>query len=386
MQLTDVLTDIPAGLYVLTADGELGIYDAQRQLHIDVPLTRAFAEHNRAFLRSYLQDPLAEDRRVAILFESRESRAWGHLTFSLEDSVVRSLYPAGGRAHGALTAFQQKSRSMSVYRGMELLLDYRHESSPDIPVYCPVLFNPQSTLSARVSALGHEPQEQERDIPVLDVLNLIAVVSAARGASPAVLALVDRMRQGLIHKGQRRESRLSIQSEHSYTDAPAPDAEAYAEIARDKRLGRAVTLPHVDERRLHETDHVETVERWLKIPHHQVGMERLRAFVQFQGFDEAHLVKLTARCLIYTAPAGVRLLERGLRDAWNLYLLEGALMLTPADGATLRIDGGTDKAAYPVAFLKPRKYTVETLTPVSFLWVHDLLLEAVLGETSRPAG
>jgi len=60
-------------------------------------------------------------------------------------------------------------------------------------------------------------------------------------------------------------------------------------------------------------------------------------------------------------------------------------MLTPADGATLRIDGGTDKAAYPVAFLKPRKYAIESLTPVSFLWVHDLLLEAVLGEMTQPA-
>jgi len=386
MHLTDVLAGIPAGLYVLTENGELGTYDAQRQLHIDEPLTRAFAEHNRAFLRSHLQDPLAGDRRIAILFESRQTREWGHLTLSLEDAVVRSLYPASGRTLGGLTAFQQKSRNMSVYRGMELLLDYRHESTPEVPVYCPVLFNSHSTLSGRISALGREPQEQERDIPVLDVLNLIAAVPAARGASPAVLALIDKLRQGVIRKDQRRDSLLSVQHATSHTQVPVPGEDAYAQIARDKRQGRAVTITSVDERRLHETDHIEPVERWLKIPNQPVDTERLRTFVQFQGFDAAHLVKLTARSLIYTAPAGVRLLERGARDAWNLFLLEGALMLTPADGATLRIDGGTDKAAYPVAFLKPRKYAVETLTPVSFLWVHDLLLEAVLGEMTQPAG
>lgn len=380
MLLTDVLAEVPAGLFVLTANGELGTYDAQRQLHIDEKLSRVYAEHNRAFLRSHIQDPLADDRQVAILFDSREANAWGHLTLSLEDLVVRSLYPTGGRTPGELTAFQQKSRNLSVYRGMELLLDYRHESKPDVPVYCPVLFNPHSTLSGRISALGHEPHEQERDTPVLDVLNLIATIPAARRASPAVLALIDKLRQGVVRKEQRRDSLLSVQHATAHAQTPVSGEDAYAQIARDKRLGRSVTLPSVDERRLHETEHVEPVERWLKIPHQPVSMERLRAYVQFLKLDDDYLAELTARSLIYTAPAGTRLLDRGLRDAWNLYLLEGALMLTPADGATLRIDGGTDKATYPVAFLKPRKYTVETLTPVSFLWVHDLLLKAVLGE------
>lgn len=380
MLLTDILTEVPAGLYVLTANGELGVYDAQQQLQIDEELTRVYAEHNLAFLRSHVMDPLADDRRIAILYESRETHAWGHLTLSLENLVVRSLYPTGGRTAGELTAFQQKSRKLSVYRGMELLLDYRHESKPDVPVYCPVLFNPHCTLTERISALGHEPHEQENKIPVLDVLNLIATIPAARRASPAVLALIDKLRQGVVRKEQRRESSLSILLATAHTQTPSSGEEAYADIARDKRLDRRVTLPSVDGRRLHETDHIEPVERWLKMPNQTVSAERLRAFVQFSKIDNDALAELSARCLIYAAPAGIRLLDRGLHDAWNLYLLEGALMLIPEDGATLRIDGATDKATYPVAFLKPRKYTVETLTPVSFLWVHDLLCKAVLGE------
>jgi hypothetical protein len=371
MQSTDVLAGLPAGFYMLTENGELGSYDAQRQLHIDAPLSRAFAEHNRAFLRSYLDGALVGDHRIAVLFNAREPRVWGRLILSLEDSLVRDLYPASGHAASELTAFQQKSREQSVYRGIELLLDYRHDGAADVPVYCPVLFNPHTTLSQRVSALAHEPGEPERDFPVIDVLNLAATVPAARRAAPAILALVEKLRQGVIRKEQRRNSLLTLG--HASPEADAPVA------------SRAAAIP-ADERRLHETEPVETIERWLKIPHQAVSTERLRDLAQFRGLDATRLIGLATHSLIYTAPSGTRLLERGLRDNWNLYLLEGSLMLTPEDGVALRVDGGTDKAARAIASLKPRKYTVDTLTPVSFLWIHDLLLAAVLNGAPRPPG
>lgn len=382
MNLTEAWTELPAGFYVLTASGDLGVYDAQRNLHIDAALSQAFREHNRAFLRSYLSGSQSEEFRVAILFETLQARAWGRLTLNLEDVVVRDLYSTGGRA-GALTVFQQKNREKSAYRGMELLLESRRETAPEIPVYCPVLFDAHATLSKRVSALGREPDEPERNISVLDVLNLIANIPSARRATPEILALVDKLRQGIVRKEQRRDIAWEIQHAKQSNSLP-PSADAYAQIARDKRTQRALTLPNVDERRLHENEHVEPVERWLKIPHQPVGEERLRSFAQFRGLDDVRVAELSARSLLYTAPGGTRLLERGLQDSWNLYLLEGTLMLTPADGATLKVVGGSDKAAYPIALLKPRKYQVDTLTPVSFLWVHDLLLEAVTSEATPP--
>lgn len=382
MNLTDAWTELPAGFYVLTGSGELGAYDAQRKLHIDGALSQAFREHNRAFLRSYLGASQSDELRVAILYETLQPREWGRLTLSLEDVVVRDLYSTGGRA-GALTVFQQKNREKSAYRGMELLLESRRESAPEIPVYCPVLFDAHATLSKRVSALGREPSEPERDIPVLDVLNLIANIPSARRGTSEILALVDKLRQGIVRKEQRRDIAWEIQHAKQSSSLP-PSADAYGQIARDKRMQRALTLPNVDERRLHENEHVEPVERWLKLPHQPVGSERLRWFAQFRGLDDVRAAELSARSLLYTAPGGTRLLERGLQDSWNLYLLEGTLMLTPADGATLKVVGGTDKAAYPIALLKPRKYQVDTLTPVSFLWVHDLLLEVVSSETTAP--
>jgi len=359
--MTDVQTMIPAGLYAMTSNGELGVYDAQRQLQIDEPLTRAFAEHNRAFLGPYLNNGSAGDLRIAILFEAQEARVWGRLTLSLEDTVVRDLYPTSGHAAGVLTTFQQKSREQSVYRGMELLLDYRRESTPELPIFCPVLFIPNTTLAARVSALIRPPAGSEGKIPVIDVLNLAATVPPAQRSSPAILALVEKLRRGVIRKDQRSNSRLSLQ----HADMSKPDP---------SQSERGVSSQQNDEGGLHKNQRVESIECWLTHPHQSASAEQLRGFAQFRGYDGARLAALAARCSIYRAPPGQRLLERGQRDRWNLYLLEGSLSLIAADGAVLRADAGTDRAARAIAALKPRQYVVETLTPVSFLWVHDLQL------------
>ena len=39
-----------------------------------------------------------------------------------------------------------------------------------------------------------------------------------------------------------------------------------------------------------------------------------------------------------------------------------------------------------MAFLKPRKYTVTTLTPVTFLWVNDAIIDLVRKEKTGNPG
>ena len=101
MPLTDILAEIPAGLYVLTANGELGIYDAQRQLHIDEPLTRECAERSREFLRTQLQDPLAGKHRIAILFNG-DLQEQGRVDKLIEDSNRLELRATGVQMNDAL--------------------------------------------------------------------------------------------------------------------------------------------------------------------------------------------------------------------------------------------------------------------------------------------
>jgi len=376
MASTDILNALPAGQYILTASGEFAVVDEQHKLNVDAAMSKVFAEHNRALLMAYLKDSQADDRRVAILYQSHESHPWGRLTMSLEDFLVRTLYPAGGRYEG-LKSFQQKNRHKSLYRGMELMLDYHAESAPTVPVYCPVLFDRHATLGQRPSALGRVAREGEHDIPVFDILNLLAGLPQSRRELPAVAALVQKLGQGILRKDARHETSFVLSNTDMRSGTGAGNVDAYADLDRDRRLQRGLTLPQVDEQHLHETDCIASIERWLKIPHKPVDPAQLRGFAQFRDLDDAMLASLAPRCLVYIAPPGTCLLERGMSDAWNLYLMEGSLKLVPEDGATLRVDGGSEKAVYPVAFLKPRKYTVEALTSVSFLWVHDLLLEAV---------
>jgi CRP-like cAMP-binding protein len=126
---------------------------------------------------------------------------------------------------------------------------------------------------------------------------------------------------------------------------------------------------------------VEQVEKWAS-PRQAIQAMRLQAFTQFKNLDPDRLSLLAEKAQIYSAPMGTRLLNRGMSDPWNMYLLEGKVSLEPADGASLYIEGGSEKAANPVSFLKPRKYTVTAVTTVSFLWVHDAVLEAVLGTSA----
>ena len=72
------------------------------------------------------------------------------------------------------------------------------------------------------------------------------------------------------------------------------------------------------------------------------------------------------------------MLERDAKDKWNLFLVSGTLLLQPQDSAALSIESRTESAASPVASLKPRKYQVIAKTPVTFLWVHDALLQSLV--------
>jgi hypothetical protein len=378
MSLLDTISS-PAGLYVLNARGELGYFDAEGKPLLDTELSLAFASHNRDFLKLYLADPAAERRRLAIIYKTVEPNPWGPVTFFLEEFVVRELYPVGGKVSGGLTGFQQKNRAKSVYRGMEVLLEARSDVSPNCPVFCPVLLDRKTRLAQYADVLGHEPSQADQASAVVEVVNLVATIPLARRETEAVLKLRERLASGIVRKDQRREKGFGVLEGPDHWMAQGSADDAFADLDRDTRLGRDLTLSAEDLAKLHESEHLDKVERWLVNPLKPVDAGTLRRFARFKDLDESVLVALAARTFLYAAPPGARLLDRGLSDAWNMFLLEGKVMLTPEDGTGLLLEGGTENAAFPVSFLKPRKYNVDAQTPVSFIWVHDLQIYAATG-------
>ena len=374
---TGYLSNLPPGICILTESGELGVLEAGYGLRTSAALTRALAGHIRGFLNAYRSDPHSGERRVAILHDTAGTHPWASATLSFEDQVVRALYPAGGRVRRELTSFQQRQRPRSLYRGMELMLEYRREGRPDTPVYCPVLYAVTTGLAERAATLGRTLMPEESAGRVMDVLNLATLGQHQTHDSPAIRTLNTLLQRLLINKQLRCESSYELMERSFEPGDMAPAPEPVLDDVPDWQLMDEVTLPQVDLYRPHESECVDHIECWLRIPHTPVKPERLREFVQFREMDEPTLNELAARSLLYSAPGGAHLLDNGVSDAWNLYLLDGSIMLTAADGATLRVDGGSHPARYPISFLKPRKYRVDALTPVNFLWIHNMLLAAV---------
>lgn len=81
-----------------------------------------------------------------------------------------------------------------------------------------------------------------------------------------------------------------------------------------------------------------------------------------------------------TAPAGTVLIKRGGNDNWNYYLLNGAVRLKARDGTHFVIEGGSPKARWPLANLRPRIYSVTAISPVTYLQIDATFEAEILGK------
>lgn len=379
-------------MYLLSDTGELGYYGQDMQPIIDTLQTQRFKEHNIAFLNTYRANPNQPGKRLGIIYPAA-GKTWVAPTLGLETHILRILYPVGGVKTDILTSFQKKNREKSVHRAMELLLDYRYEATPEAAVYVPVLHDRGTTLADYPSLLNQPVADSDRQTPVIEVLNLIEALPTSRRMDPDVQALKKSVYAGAIRKDMRASPHSAL---HGLIDNPYsaqhptdPSPEAYTNI--DKRAERQVSIPVGYQRALEDDplylDLLATLgagrmEQWLTIPPAPVAPDILARFVTFQQLDETSLARAARRTLVHRAPPGIRLLERGTSDDWNLYLIEGRLQLDANDGMTELTDSGSQKAKSPVAFLKPRKYRVTTLTQVEFLWVHDAVVDLARKEKS----
>lgn len=375
------------GFYVLTSDGQLGAYDQDGEFVVDAKLTRAFADYNRRFLMTYLQNPDKGNFRLAIIHRTQEKRPWGSETLLLEKNIVRRLYPMTGTTELDLTVFQKKNREKSIYRGMEIFLEYKDASTPDLPVYCPVLYDRGRTLDDYAANLDRPVTPADHETPVVEILNMLAGIPMGKRYTPEIGILKEKIYQGIVKKGMRKSAEFTLIEDIRRNVVAATSngvADPYADV--DKRSERQVTL---DSKAgdLDASHNASDNALPRNIGSALVGRPEpaepgtLKIFTRFRELDHARLEALAGKCMIYKVPPGTPLLERGTNDSWNFYLIDGTVELVAADGMPKTIEGGTPTASNPISCLKPRMYTVSALTRVAFLWIDDKLIDEVIRST-----
>ncbi len=380
------------GFYVLTPEGQLGFYDQDNKFVVDAKLTKAFGDYNMRYLMAYLRNPEQGSFRLALIHRTQEKKPWGTDTLLLEKHIVRRLYPVTGMTTELdLTAFQKKNREKSIYRGMELFLEYKDASIPDMPIYCPVLHDRSTTLDDYAPILDRQVTSADRETPVVEVINILAAIPIPKRYSPEIAVLKQKIYQGIVKKGMRKSAEFTLIDDirrNAETAKVGQINDPYGDI--DKRADRQVTLntvTHSDKAApgsASDSMLIKNISSALVGRSEPADSMTLKTFAKFRDLDQKKLEALAAQCLIYKVPPGTRLLERGTSDTWNLYLLDGTLQLVAADGKEKLIDGGTNNASNPISSLKPRMYTVTSVTWAAFLWIDDKLVEGILKEKTIP--
>lgn len=103
-----------------------------------------------------------------------------------------------------------------------------------------------------------------------------------------------------------------------------------------------------------------------------------RTLVPIDALAPGHVHKLLEVMRVEEFPADHELFQQGATDDWTVYLLAGTVELVSRDGAKMGVTGGTDKARYALANLKPRQFTGRTRTPVQLVRIDSRLLDRLL--------
>lgn len=288
-----------------------------------------------------------------------------------DDTLDGSRVDAGAEMD-KLTEFQKRNREKSVYRGIELLLAYRLPLAPDAPIFCPVLFNRNTTLDRYRTDPEVDDVDRQAALPVFEVLNLIGLLPLQQRKAPEICELNDKLHRLAVNASLRKPSELKLEHPHGWTPA-APVGESNPYRFETGKPGWEATLHH---------EH-GAGDRPVKSD--AVGIDALKQFDRFQGLNHHQLAQLF-RNNVRTATAGTVLIERGGNDNWNYYLLAGAVRLEARDGAHFLIEGGSPTARSPLANLRPRIYSVTAVSPVTYLQIGATFEAEMLDKRYAPRG
>lgn len=369
MKAIDTLTDV-VGLYALTPHGELGVYTERGRISIVHASTQVLGPQIRQLLKTYLADPDTSEYRLGVVYRRVDQTSSQGDTLRLEERALQQLFPAGAPATQGRTELQAANCEQNIRRGIQLLSTRRQPQFADAPVYLPVLYDRGTTLDQYSNRRAGRPTPNGSQA-VLEVLNLMPMFSFGRRHMPLLTILTQAMQRYTTPERGGGDREVSVR--------PGRKVQPRRDRSRTVFFGEVEKFDSADEPRLAvgpatQTERFEPMERWLEQPRRTRDAAALRGFAPFRDLDDERLTAASKKLPVYAAPRGVRLLDIGLMDAWNMFLLEGTVALQAADGDALLVAGGSDKATSAISFLKPRKYTVTSVTAVRFLWVHDVLL------------
>ncbi|HKK55087.1 HDOD domain-containing protein [Marinobacter sp.] len=109
-----------------------------------------------------------------------------------------------------------------------------------------------------------------------------------------------------------------------------------------------------------------------------LSLRRLKEFQPLGRLSDDQLVLLANRAERRLHGRGQRVIERGVRDGMDFFLVSGQVELESGDGRKFRIDAGSDQAVNPIARLQPRMYTVTAVKPSEFLVIRQDMLTQLL--------
>ena len=101
----------------------------------------------------------------------------------------------------------------------------------------------------------------------------------------------------------------------------------------------------------------------------------LRRIDTLAGLDDRQLSELADNAELRKSPRGTCLRELGDRDPNLMFLVEGELQLTAADGASHIVRARDAAAAGPVSRLRPSRYRITARTDVRYMLLDQQLLE-----------
>jgi hypothetical protein len=396
--VTDLIKELPdiQGCFLLTPTGTLGSYQQDGRFQTEAELTQALAGPIGQFLQEFRSTHDTRWLRLGIIHADHTNKPWKTATLAFADDVLRRLYPTSAARDVRMTSFQLRHREQSLYRGMELLLDYRDSAIPEIPYYCPVLVYRSTTLDYYLPWLDRPQRDLDRQTIAVEVIDLLAGLARSQRKVPSVAQLIASERRVLIHPERRQTPSLGL----------IDDVRAGGGSAPPVPTTKVVIDPYVGEQNVQAVADIEAryaannfrdwdYSAWFKTHSTPESIERfgqqlaveggyrrraaddLRFFGRFANQDRAALQLIATKSPVFRVPTGTRLLDAGTRDNWNLYLLSGEIELVAPDGASYRLTGGSPSARQPVAYLKPRLFSVNTRTEVEFLWLYEPMIEAV---------